>query len=1253
MLVGAAGLAAAAAAAMLAVAVNAATGGKARWFPTMDQHPLGWVAGATTAVAAAGLMLWWAQEWHKRKRAELVPAVLRLEPWVVKRPQEVKTVVDALRRKRGGTAGLTTAVHGAGGFGKTTVAKMVGADPRVLRYFGNRVHLVILGRDVTKQVLPGQVNTLIKEIDPGRDLTYTDARQAGAGLAAVLASGPRRLLILDDVWTEEQLAAFPVAGGCARLVTTRISSLAADTDTAVLVDRMTKPQARAVLLAGLPKQPPPVVVKGLLEETGRWPLLLRLINKILTNQTRLTSDVAAVAADLLGVLRKTGGKLQIDEMTETAGKPLDVADPEQRAQAVRATIEASTGLLTDDDGERLAELAVFAEDETIPVSLITTLWQATGKLEPVAARALCTRMANLALLAPADAPSGTVIMHDVIRDYLRKRLGTDRLAQLNQLLLDTTAKNLPTVAAVAGPGTMTAWWELPGDAWYLRDHLIEHLIAAGQAGQAEETATDLRWADARLGTSGPAEPYADLALIGTPRTARMCRVLGRSAHLLTPTDPPYSLTDILYSRVSDDPDWGDQAKILAADRKLPALASVWPPPDLPRPALRRTLTGHERFVTAVAVAPDGSWLASVSDDWTMRIWDPATGKQRAHLAGHEGPVTAVAVAPDGDWLVTTSRDNTVRIWDPSENGGQTALLAGHTGRVTAVAVAPDGSWLVTTSRDHTVRIWDAATGKQRTRLAGHTGPVTAVAIAPDGSWLATGGDDGTVRIWDPATGRQRKLLAGHDGPVTAVAIAPDGNWLASVSDDQTVRIWNPATGQQRSLLDGHTDYVTAVAIAPDSSWLVSVSDDNTTRIWDPATGQRTALLTGHTDRVTAVAIAPDGNWLATTSRDNTARIWDTATGKQRALLTGHTEPVTAVAIAPDGSWLATGGQDNTVRIWDPAAGQSEAGLPEEPRRMSGVTFAPHGSWLASVSDDNTVRIWDPATGQRTALLTGHTDRVTAVAIAPNGSWLATTSRDNTARIWDPATGQERALLTGHTGPVTAVAIAPNSSWVATTSHDNTARIWDPATGQQTALLTGHADYVTAVAIASDSSWLATTSHDNTARIWDPATGQQTALLTGHTDYVTAVAIAPDSSWLATTSHDNTARIWDPATGKERATLVGHDGPVTAVAIAPNGSWLATTSHDDTVRIWDTATGKQRALLACHTAPVTAVAIAPTGNWLATTNRDNTVRIWEPAAGSISALMRTDSPLKDCAWSPSGHLLAAAGEAGLYLFAFSS
>ena len=50
------------------------------------------------------------------------------------------------------------------------------------------------------------------------------------------------------------------------------------------------------------------------------------------------------------------------------------------------------------------------------------------------------------------------------------------------------------------------------------------------------------------------------------------------------------------------------------------------------------------------MAPDGSWLATGGYDGTVRIWDAATGQERATLTGHAGGVRAVAVAPDGSWL---------------------------------------------------------------------------------------------------------------------------------------------------------------------------------------------------------------------------------------------------------------------------------------------------------------------------------------------------------------------------------------------------------------------------------------------------------------------------------------------------------------------------------------------------------------------------------------------------------------------------
>ena len=46
------------------------------------------------------------------------------------------------------------------------------------------------------------------------------------------------------------------------------------------------------------------------------------------------------------------------------------------------------------------------------------------------------------------------------------------------------------------------------------------------------------------------------------------------------------------------------------------------------------LSGHSRAVNSVAWSPDGTKLASGSNDETVRIWEAATGKQLWQLTGH-------------------------------------------------------------------------------------------------------------------------------------------------------------------------------------------------------------------------------------------------------------------------------------------------------------------------------------------------------------------------------------------------------------------------------------------------------------------------------------------------------------------------------------------------------------------------------------------------------------------------------------------
>ncbi len=1117
-------IAAASTAALVAVAVNVATGGSAPWFPAVERQPLWWAVAGTAAMAVAGLVGTWSQRLIDRQ-LPVVPAEQRPESWIIERPSEVDQIVDGLRRRRGRTVGVTTALQGAGGFGKTTVAKLVRSDRRILRRFGNHVYWVTLGRDARRGTLTDKVNDLIQTINPDRQASFTDAQQAGQYLSALLRVGPSRLLILDDVWFPEQLEAFPLAGRSACLITTRNASLVDDDAIAVRVDQLSSMQARSVLLADLPDLPPQIV-GGILDETGRWPLLLRLINRVLVDQARLHSDLAAAGQQLLDRLH-IDGMSQVDSLTGAASQQLDVNDPRQRQHAIAATIDASIGLLRPPDQARLAELSVFAEDESIPVSMVAGLWQATGGLDELATGALCARLENLSLISlTPTADGGAFSIHDVIRDVLRRELGGKRLRALNQALLAAAAgQRTPSpLTTPDGDAPAVQWWSLPNLNSYLQDHLIEHLQAAGRSTEAASLACDVRWVTARLEQSGPVAPLSDLALIPGPTAAHLRHLFGQTAHLLAPTDPPQCRVDILHARLEHDVVWGAQVRRLSHERKSRALVNDWPLPDLPDPALRRTITGHT------------------------------------------APVQAIAISPGSDWLVTASADRSVRLWNAS-TGAERMTLTGHTDRVNAVAIAADGTWLATAGADRSIRAWDATTGTLRARFTGHKAQINAVAIAPDGTWLASASDDLSVRIWNASTGAQRAKLTGHSDRVTSVAVDPSGTWLATTSDDRSVRIWNVTTEREQDRLVVSTDWARSVAIAPSGTWLAVAGWS--LRIWNLRTGEQRTDFTSHYDKLlNAVAISPDETWLATANDDRITNIWNAATGDQEAALRGHIDPVNAVTIAPDGTWLATASSDWSVRVWNAVAvpdhERGEAGHTHVGSRNLGdrsgwyfdVAWSPDGQWLATGSTDRSVEFWSAATGEyRTASAhqAGRNGRVNAVAISPDGTWLATAGWS--VRIWDTKREGQRTEILGHIGRVFAVDIAPDSTYLATGGDDRTVRIWDAVTGAERRTLIGHTDRVNSVAIAPDGTWLATASSDRTIRIWDAVTGAERRTLIGHTDRINSVAIAPDGTWLATASSDRTIRIWT-ADSSSAYSLTRLEQAAHACAWSPTGNSLA-------------------------------------------------------------------------------------------------
>ena len=268
----------------------------------------------------------------------------------------------------------------------------------------------------------------------------------------------------------------------------------------------------------------------------------------------------------------------------------------------------------------------------------------------------------------------------------------------------------------------------------------------------------------------------------------------------------------------------------------------------------------------MTVSPDGTWLASCSDDTTVKIWDIKTGVCRATLEGHTKEVKSLAITPDGETLFSGSNDTTIRRW-PIGTPKTATVLQEHHHSVMGLVVFDHGARLASCSANEdppTIRLWNTTTHKLLRVLKdeGNT-CVNSIAVSMSGDMLVSGGTDNTVKVWNIAKGERLMALEGHSDHVRSVQITPDGRFAVSGSDDKTVKIWNLETNACIGTLEGHQAIVHSVALSPDGSLIASAGfTDHTVRLWDRISGACLQVIKNEAMFTPiSVAFSPDGSRL--------------------------------------------------------------------------------------------------------------------------------------------------------------------------------------------------------------------------------------------------------------------------------------------------------------------------------------------------------------------------------------------------------
>ena len=589
----------------------------------------------------------------------------------VPRPEEYRPLKAAvLAEAPNRTVALTTALLGAGGYGKTTLANALCRDDDVRFEFSDGILRVEIGKE--RNDVTGLVADLIEKLDPdGRRPGFADVVTASEHLGELLGEF-RILLVIDDVWREAQLRPFLRGGpNCVRLVTTRLPSVVPAGSVSVVIDEMQMAEAADVMGARLPGAGKPTSALRLAvlgKRLGYWAQMLAIANGWLRDRVargeRLPDAIARFERRL-----DYDGPFVFDPRNET-----------QRNKAIRLCIEASVQDLAADDASRFAELAVLPEDEDVPLAVIEALWAENGRLDEDHTDDLVMRLGGLSLLQSLDLRRRTLRVHDNTLWYLRNKLGAEGLQAAH-------AAMVRAIGAKCGG----VWNKLPFDQTYGWRFLIRHLRGADENRTADALLSAYAWIKAKLHATDARSLYGNYS----PESAdASVRRIGRAIGLSLPTlmKDRRALACQLFGRL------GDMGFPCASAASLDP--DCWPRPrwsGLTLPSLELlSLTTHEGEFYSAAFSPDSARIVAASRNGDVCIWDAAIGSKIVDLHWDMG-LQGAAFSPDSARIVAASRDGNVCIWD-SVTCAKIATLRLHEGYLTSLVLSPDGTRIFAVSR---------------------------------------------------------------------------------------------------------------------------------------------------------------------------------------------------------------------------------------------------------------------------------------------------------------------------------------------------------------------------------------------------------------------------------------------------------------------------------------------------------------------------------------------------------------------------
>jgi eukaryotic-like serine/threonine-protein kinase len=437
-------------------------------------------------------------------------------------------------------------------------------------------------------------------------------------------------------------------------------------------------------------------------------------------------------------------------------------------------------------------------------------------------------------------------------------------------------------------------------------------------------------------------------------------------------------------------------------------------------ALWTTETGRDLILSTLAVAPDGSALASASgfEDATIRIWDTANGRLISQLTGHTCWVSKLAFSEDGRSLISAGTDQTLRVWDTA-TWKQVNILRGHTHEIWAAAVSPAGHLAASGGKDGKLMLWNLVERGSTDRQAGLPDGLNSDEVMPwNRSQVLLVSKNGTQETFDLKTGGVRSFPAGMGSPIPA----------ASKGNPTLICRWDEA-GRIIAFEPGEDDFRRAGEIALKAAerptgvashagkgliaWSEPSSPDAVYWARFDRPGRRLELV-GGIPGLRPFRFSPDGKYLAGMSTNGAAlRVWNLETGQLARSVDG---PIRTAEFAGKGPSLVVAA-GNAPRCQVSFFELAAASIPPKVISLDSyvyeLTASADGRFVAASMNDGSIQLFDPAAGVKLEPFTRHMMVAFGIAFSPDSKRLVSSDAAREAvKLWDVESRQELLTLAG-------------------------------------------------------------------------------------------------------------------------------------------------------------------------------------------------------------------------------------------------